>query len=343
MGKHVSDRNLKKWDINSWEEIESVKIGEYKVDPAAHQVTTSIDDDIITILYQYAADDDDKVNQIDFLDANSYEIIKSLYFKECSTIKYTPDGRYFIVANYIREEEQFYINVIDSQSFEIISKIKTGILLPSSNPNMKFLPDNRTIMTAEQQRISFYDLESGARTRELFLGEEYFALAIGYSPDLTCLFIQSSIMNKENNFGIYDFQTFEQKYRYESEHILKLSYLNVLQNYKLLAQSSRGIFYLNDKCNYVSVKDENNPKETIVFPNPANGTVTIEFDLPINSITRIVLTDILGNELEQISNSPMQAGHNTIYWDSTNLAPGIYMIRIESEGYNCVIKLIKEG
>jgi len=76
------------------------------------------------------------------------------------------------------------------------------------------------------------------------------------------------------------------------------------------------------------------------YPNPFNPTTTITFDLPKNSITSLVVYDILGNEVDVLSSGLLQQGRHEIQWDATNMPSGIYYYVLRSDGFSETKKMM---
>ena len=76
------------------------------------------------------------------------------------------------------------------------------------------------------------------------------------------------------------------------------------------------------------------------YPNPFNPKTTIKYDIPKNSLVRIVIFDILGKEVETIVNEKKEAGRYEIQWDASKYASGTYFYRIEAGDFAETKKMI---
>ncbi|MCX8056478.1 MAG: T9SS type A sorting domain-containing protein [Ignavibacteria bacterium] len=65
------------------------------------------------------------------------------------------------------------------------------------------------------------------------------------------------------------------------------------------------------------------------YPNPFNPYTTIEFQLPEPSIVTLIIYNSLGQEITKlIDNEEMEAGINSVTFDATGLASGIYFYKL---------------
>jgi hypothetical protein len=68
------------------------------------------------------------------------------------------------------------------------------------------------------------------------------------------------------------------------------------------------------------------------YPNPFNPTTTLAFDMPDAGVARLVIYNLLGQEIVTLYNSPVAAGRWTVTWDGKDvvgklLPTGIYLVR----------------
>jgi uncharacterized lipoprotein YddW (UPF0748 family) len=64
------------------------------------------------------------------------------------------------------------------------------------------------------------------------------------------------------------------------------------------------------------------------YPNPFNPTTTISFDISQDGLVKIAVYDLLGREVENLINKPMQAGNHKIQFDGSGLASGVCFYRL---------------
>ncbi|MEP1141510.1 MAG: T9SS type A sorting domain-containing protein [Balneola sp.] len=68
------------------------------------------------------------------------------------------------------------------------------------------------------------------------------------------------------------------------------------------------------------------------YPNPFNPTTTIRFELDQATFAKLTVYDLLGRKVRELVNEIRPAGINTIQFDATNLASGVYLYRLEANG-----------
>lgn len=68
------------------------------------------------------------------------------------------------------------------------------------------------------------------------------------------------------------------------------------------------------------------------YPNPFNPTTNIEFELDKTTFTKLTVFDVLGRKVRELVNEIRPAGPNTIEFNATNLASGVYLYRLEANG-----------
>jgi hypothetical protein len=77
------------------------------------------------------------------------------------------------------------------------------------------------------------------------------------------------------------------------------------------------------------------------YPNPFNPSTTIEFDLPKTSEVSLKLFNILGEEVATLVSKRLSAGSYSYEWSRTDgIASGVYLYRLEAEGFVETLKMI---
>lgn len=67
-------------------------------------------------------------------------------------------------------------------------------------------------------------------------------------------------------------------------------------------------------------------------PNPVAGRTTIRFETPRAGHVRLTAYDVLGREVARIAEGARPAAAQAVEFDASRLAPGLYFLRLETEG-----------
>ena len=79
-----------------------------------------------------------------------------------------------------------------------------------------------------------------------------------------------------------------------------------------------------------------------VYPNPASGIINVDFALADNKNTTITLTDLTGRVVNFANCDNMGAGKHTVTFPTSALAPGMYMVRLQSNDGCATVKVVIE-
>ncbi len=94
----------------------------------------------------------------------------------------------------------------------------------------------------------------------------------------------------------------------------------------------------NTNQNQSAGKNSSNLPETYSisqnYPNPFNPSTKIDFALPKTSLVKISVYDLTGKEIVSLVNSSKDAGFNTVDFNGSNLASGVYFYRMNAEPGN---------
>ncbi len=69
------------------------------------------------------------------------------------------------------------------------------------------------------------------------------------------------------------------------------------------------------------------------FPNPFNPTTTIRFALPKRSSVTLKLYDIRGREVATLVDDDLPPGEHKVDFNAKGIASGMYLYRLETEGF----------
>lgn len=66
------------------------------------------------------------------------------------------------------------------------------------------------------------------------------------------------------------------------------------------------------------------------YPNPFNPSTTIRFAVPEQQQVRIDMYDVLGRRVHTLVNESFRPGTHELAWNASNLASGVYVVRLVS-------------
>jgi len=76
------------------------------------------------------------------------------------------------------------------------------------------------------------------------------------------------------------------------------------------------------------------------YPNPFNPITNIEFSIPNAGITKLVIYDALGREVETLVNSELNPGTYSAVWDASKYNSGVYFYRLTTGNFTETKKMI---
>jgi hypothetical protein len=76
------------------------------------------------------------------------------------------------------------------------------------------------------------------------------------------------------------------------------------------------------------------------YPNPFNPTTTITYDLPVSSMVRVGVFDLLGREVSVLVNEWKKAGVHEVKFDASGISSGVYLCRLQAGDFVDTRKLV---
>ena len=110
------------------------------------------------------------------------------------------------------------------------------------------------------------------------------------------------------------------------------------------SQHILGLAYVNQIL--TGVEDDNNigniPSDFALrqnYPNPFNPSTRIDFSLPTESNVKLIVYNILGQEVLKLVDNQMFAGNHSVIWNANDaagakLTSGIYLYKLTASGIN---------
>ncbi|MDP8239570.1 MAG: T9SS type A sorting domain-containing protein, partial [Candidatus Hatepunaea meridiana] len=79
---------------------------------------------------------------------------------------------------------------------------------------------------------------------------------------------------------------------------------------------------------------------TGIYPNPFNSITRITFNLPRDGHVSITLTDLTGRPVATLVDDHRIAGTHYTFWNAEDYPAGVYLCRMEAEGYRKSVKMV---
>ena len=75
-------------------------------------------------------------------------------------------------------------------------------------------------------------------------------------------------------------------------------------------------------------------------PNPFNPTLFINYSVAKDGPVKIEVYNLLGQSVAKLVDAELKAGKHSIQWDASKFSTGMYLVKMEAEGYKSVKKTI---
>jgi len=76
------------------------------------------------------------------------------------------------------------------------------------------------------------------------------------------------------------------------------------------------------------------------YPNPFNSTTTFKYGLPVSSDVKIWIYDISGKLVTTVFSGKQKAGFQSMTWEASNISTGVYLVKLQTGGFNKQQKIV---
>jgi len=76
------------------------------------------------------------------------------------------------------------------------------------------------------------------------------------------------------------------------------------------------------------------------YPNPFNPSTRITFFMPRAGNATVRVYSLTGEEIQTLVHGEVPAGRHELYWSADNLASGVYVCRMEAQGFSAAIRMM---
>lgn len=209
--------------------------------------------------------------------------------------------------------------------------------------------DNLTLMEPNQfQNINYYyDITAPELVSASLLDSDNLELEFTEALDSTSALNISnySINNGINILGISISTTQNIIILNTTSHTVGDQYTITVNN--VLDLSGNLISGIHNTVDYTGqpsgIEDEKVPTEFLLsqnYPNPFNPSTRISWQSPIGSHQTLTVYDVLGNEVATLVDEFKPAGSYEIEFNSDNLASGVYIYRLQTDGFTETKKMV---
>ncbi len=158
---------------------------------------------------------------------------------------------------------------------------------------------------------------------------------IEFSPDDK--FLVTSNGQGANSLIIWSMETGKVIYEYANGTYYSID-ISHKSNY-ILCSSGNYLFLYKARFSGTPVQ-ENPNSQTILYPNPTNGMVTISFSNPIPERTKITVHNLDGLLIRELYNNFLETGQQNISANVSDLSNGVYFIKVDNSKLSLFFKLI---
>jgi hypothetical protein len=75
------------------------------------------------------------------------------------------------------------------------------------------------------------------------------------------------------------------------------------------------------------------------YPNPFNATAAIGFSLPVAGQVKLEIYNMLGQKVETVVDSRMDAGDHTVYWNAGDQSSGVYFYKLTAGSFEDIKRM----
>ncbi|MBT7616410.1 MAG: T9SS type A sorting domain-containing protein, partial [Calditrichaeota bacterium] len=76
------------------------------------------------------------------------------------------------------------------------------------------------------------------------------------------------------------------------------------------------------------------------YPNPFNNLTRLTYGMPESGFVKVDVFDISGRLVETLVNENLQAGYHNITWNAGGISTGIYLVKMNTDKFSSVKKLM---
>ena len=113
---------------------------------------------------------------------------------------------------------------------------------------------------------------------------------------------------------------------------------------KLIAVDRLNKNQILQMVNLVSLSNDINDNSQFMlskaYPNPFNPSTSISLTLPNTEFVSVKVYNLMGQEIEILSEGILEANIHTFTWNANNVSSGVYLIKAESNSNVSIQKVL---
>jgi hypothetical protein len=102
------------------------------------------------------------------------------------------------------------------------------------------------------------------------------------------------------------------------------------------AWSDLNTYVINNQINDFPTKFDMLP----AYPNPFNPITHIEYSVPYKTMVTITIYDLMGRELQKLTNKEHNSGYYSLDWDASMVSSGVYFVKMKTNDFQASQKLL---
>lgn len=275
-------------------------------------------------------------SKIYIFDIESGEIIKELGDSVINWyyVKYSPDGKYLALAmrNY-----PYSVQIYDANTYELYWEPSNQGGAGGRIDDMEFSHDSK--MLAIQNGVigmplRIYDIVEKTTILEEF-NQEAWSRSFVFSPDDRRLYLSKPFLSYYDIYERNVVQVISNKI-----NGLGSLYINIKGN-KLISRSALGLVLFQIQS-VSSISDKSINELNILFPNPTENTISLNYELNYPSDVSYIITNSIGEQIKQNDLGFFEPGNHELIINIGEIQTGAYFLRIITDKDSLTYKFVKE-
>jgi WD40 repeat protein len=255
------------------------------------------------------------------------------------------DHKYFAFDRILHKYPDGLYGIIELWNAMTFTKIKTLGQHEDQTTDLAFSPDGSMLASSSwDQTVKIWDVEGKSLYKNILNNDYPYIKLLDFSNNSKQVFISFAGQINECGFYFWDIlrDSIINSYKYNTVYCIDAMAVSSIDSSNIIGFTGPYLKFFNLKYYQTSIRENLLDNFTLLYPNPTNNLVNIEFTLTNNENVIIELLNLNGQLIEIITNDFFPTGLNKIQYDCSNLASGAYFVHIVKDGnFTISYKLIK--